>query len=225
MKRPHLHPAPFRHDDQLAGVISHAWNPTVVSLRLGGEGARFATVFRRPQCVRSFPEPIPRQPACIDSAGAAGAPTLYGEFGNGKNPGIGFSAGSGDRRRRRCHEAHFVKPAEKSRRPSTRHTPTGIISAGGKRACLPLKGALEIKLHWQLIPAKVETGSVFGLPARGGHSGAGRWSSIFQCAPRQASIVHREDDGRAGLQNESAAKSGWLAHIRECFEAVEFQDG
>jgi metallo-beta-lactamase family protein len=99
------------------------------------------------------------------------------------------------------------------------------FQAEGTRGRLLLNGVKEIKMHGQFIPVRAEIASLSGLSAHGDQSDLMRWLGTFRRAPRQTFIVHGEDDGMAGLQNEIATKLGWPTHIPEYLETLELQDG
>lgn len=93
--------------------------------------------------------------------------------------------------------------------------------AEGTRGRALVGGAKELKIHGQIIPVKAEIASISGLSAHGDKCDLMRWLSGFRRAPRRAFLVHGEEEGLNGLQNEIRKKLKWQTHIPDYLETVE----
>lgn len=105
------------------------------------------------------------------------------------------------------------------RLPDARNTVLLVgFQAEGTRGRALLGGAKQLKIHGQLVPVNAEIVSISGLSGHGDQRDLMRWLSTFRRPPRQAFLVHGEDEGLNGLSQQIRERLKWPTHIPDYLE-------
>lgn len=96
--------------------------------------------------------------------------------------------------------------------------------ATGTRGRALLEGAKKLKMHGQQVPVKAEIASISGLSAHGDQSDLMRWLTGFKRAPRRVFLVHGEQEGLTGLQQQIQQHLKWPTHVPVHLEHVQLNE-
>lgn len=93
--------------------------------------------------------------------------------------------------------------------------------AEGTRGRALLQGAAKLKIHGQFIPVRAEVVSIAGLSAHGDRHDLMRWLAGFERQPRAVFLVHGEQNGLTGFQQQIHQVLQWSTHIAGYLETIE----